>query len=222
MTESIVREPKILACENCWDEAENDMRLGRDDTIPAGWGFMLITRNEGIASNSLLCDLCLQAIRTAMGDRRIETLTKPADALSEKVAEAKEALAETITVTQLGTDNEAVVNVSEFDPDLGETAESQAAQAATEAEADKNAEEARKEIERIEAEEKEDALAEVPVTKPAVKPTTTRNQRRAAAQKKAQEEAELANLERKFEEAGGRGVDMAERIDELRDKLGKA
>ena len=55
-------------------------------------------------------------------------------------------------------------------------------------------------------------------------PTTERNAPRRwkllCAYREAFSRAELERLEVAFEEAGGRGVDLAERIDELRAELG--
>lgn len=198
MTEAIAIDPNKCVCANCWAEGERDKGYPSIvDPIPMGWGFVMITRNEGIATNSLLCDLCLFGVRTAMADRRIAVLTKPSESLGKKVAEAKEATAKTVKVTQLGAGKEAVINVSEFDDEtavkqeeleseadkarwakqeepskeaLQATVKEMAEQAATEAEADKNAAETRQ------------APTEV-------KPTTTRNKRRAAASKVTQVEA---------------------------------
>lgn len=60
-----------LSCINCSGEGEftDEHRVtGRPD----GWGTALIVTNAGIVTNSLLCDLCLTAIKNALADRRVD------------------------------------------------------------------------------------------------------------------------------------------------------
>lgn len=132
MTEAIELDPNKCVCANCGavgERAEDVFNLG---SMPLNWGVLLITRNEGIATNSLVCDLCLLDIRISLASRRDQThaeatLKEETDderkaridalryPLSSKIDAAKEAGETQIKVTQLGTGAVATVDISEFE-----------------------------------------------------------------------------------------------------------
>jgi len=59
-----------FVCSNCWNEDETEEKPFSKHTLPDGWGVVLITRNEGIATNSIVCGYCLGVIRNALAERR--------------------------------------------------------------------------------------------------------------------------------------------------------
>jgi hypothetical protein len=95
MTEAIEVRPDVASCGNCWGEAEIPEEHRKTTGRPEGWATALITTNKGIVTNSLICDLCLTAIKNALADRRVKDEEAVLDAqVAASVAETDAAYLE--------------------------------------------------------------------------------------------------------------------------------
>ena len=149
-----------FVCSNCWNEDETEEKPFSKHTLPDGWGVVLITRNEGIATNSIVCGYCLGVIRNALAERRDRmhyenTLAPKTDNEAQRrMAEGQNILDSNpeydLSITSdEDVDDEYVTTEEEAgEPSkdaIQATLKEMSEQEATEAEADKNAEESRQE-----------------------------------------------------------------------------